>query len=713
MTNDVLLDCRLILQTLPPSSRRASSIRQLAKFIESSVAFLTRHPTSLAQVLANAQLRLGSGARRPWLKSLVPGSSDELRNLTFTAPETEDAITACWMTPIHCIAGYRNGLVRVWNLLDSQLCAQWKLHEDDGPIWSLSADSTGDHLTVISIPESRQVGDDRFRFATVSISDGEALSTAELRGEIDDARMSPDGLHVALFGDEGGVILLNHSGAEVAKAVLGDKVISCEWISNEELAVTTDSSWKVFIVNPWTNEIRFQTEIEPPARSPLKEAGLNLRGISTAISHDQRWLAVGVAGGFTRVYEVETGNVTADLTPFAGDGVLELHDSVVCARCLRFSEDGRRLFEGRSRRIYAWDTANWELVGQWQSRVGLVGRFVEAENSLFAITDVRETAMRFEDTIQIAAEELPRQLPLIDSSTAFTVPGSIIGIQVSPSGRFCAVAWGPTFQFVAVRLIDLNSGASLREIARASWPVKLYEDRVMYGLGDSPPRLQVETLADGRTLADLELPGEFLDDMFVSPSGHHVICLTFESRKRPEAPPKTITVRDESTGRTCQMPDIELPPRTPFEAKHGQFDSFAYATIFDLRNHSLVWQECIGANRVRRAVLREGDEILVVEWTAGDKHWKTEHAIPSVVIAAAPGKSHPQSRFSPEPSGAFTAVRDKSSDRVIAWWPARLRTFAGSRDGYTWVGATERSSFATAFRIELTDSAIEPPEECG
>lgn len=710
MIHATFQDYRRLLKWLPPRSRHGASIRQLARVIEASAGFLSCHPTSLAQVLANAQLRLGSGAKRPWLKSLIPGASDGRRNLTFTAPESEDAITACWMTSVHCVAGYRNGLVRVWNLIDSQLCAEWKVHEDDGPIWSLSANSTGHHLAVISIPESREIGDDRYRIATVSIPDGEVLSTAELRGEIEDARMSSDGQHIAYFGDEGGVTVLDHTGTVVAKAFLGEKFISCEWIGNEDLVVTTDSSWKVSIVNPWTNEIRFETEIEPPARSPLQEGGLNLRGISTAISHDRRWLAVGVAGGFTRVYEVETGHVTADLSPFAGDGVLELQDSVVCARCLRFSKDGRWLYEGRSRRIYAWDTANWNLVGQWQSRVGLVGRFVEAENSLFAITDVRETAMRFEDTIQIAAEELPQMLPLNASSSAFTVPGSIIGVQICPSGDFCAVAWGPTLQFVAVRLIDLNSGAVLREIARASWTVAMDEDRVMYCLGDSPPRLQVETLADGLTFADCELPGEFLDYMFVTSSGNHVVCLTFESRKRPEAPRKTVTVRDESTGRTFQMPDIELPPRTPFEARHGQFDSFAYATIFDLRNRSLAWQECIGANRVRRAELREVDGILEVEWNSGDKHWTTEHAIPSIAIAAA--TTELQSRFSLESSGAFTAVRDKSLNRVIAWWPSRFRTFAGSRDGYTWLGAAERSSFATAFRIEVTDAEVEPSEEC-
>jgi len=232
--------------------------------------------------------------------------------------------------------------------------------------------------------------------------------------------------------------------------------------------------------------------------------------------------------------------------------------------------------------------------------------------------------------------------------------------------------------------------------------VAMDEGRVMYCLGDSPPRLQVETLADGRTLADCELPGEFLDYMFVTSSGCHLVCLTFESRKRRETSRKTVTVLDESTGQTFQMPEIELPPKTPFEARHGQFDSFAYATFFDLSNHSLVWQECIGANRARHAELREGDGILEVEWITGDKHWKTEHAIPSIVIASATttGTSETQSRFFLESSGAFTAVRDSEVDRIVAWWSSRLKVFARSRDGQTWVGAAESSSFANAFRVD-------------
>jgi hypothetical protein len=75
----------------------------------------------------------------------------------------------------------------------------------------------------------------------------------------------------------GGVTVLDHTGTVVAKAFLGEKLISCEWIGNEELVVTTDSWSKVSIVNPWSDEIRFEAEIEPRARSPLKQGGPNLR----------------------------------------------------------------------------------------------------------------------------------------------------------------------------------------------------------------------------------------------------------------------------------------------------------------------------------------------------------------------------------------------------------------------------------------------------
>ena len=286
----------------------------------------------------------------------------------------------------------------------------------------------------------------------------------------------------------------------------------------------------------------------------------------------------------------------------------------------------------------------------------------------------------------------------------FSMPGSIVGVRISPNGRFVALAWGPSYQFARIRLIDLESGRMCRELTHeGAWPVVLTDERMIYGSAESPLTVTIEPIHGDGAKTELELNGVHLEQMTVSASGRFLICLSFESHSKSKTPPTPITVHDEKTGRSFLMPGIDLPPRTPFEARHGQFDSFAFATVFDLSNYTLVWQECIGANRARHVELREGDGTLVVEWSSGDKHWKTEHVISSVVIASAnTAASASLLRFSLESSGEFTAVRDRDVDRIVGWWPSRFKVFAVSRDGQTWVGAAESSSFANAFRIDFS-----------
>jgi WD40 repeat protein len=668
----------------------------------------------MAQSLENHVGESFRGLGRPWLRSLIPASKYGPRLLTFTSPESNDAITACALSPIHCFAGYRSGLIRAWRLQDGKQEGEWKLHEDDGPIMSLSTDSAGAHVAVISIPANPTIGEHPYRLAIIEVNSGDLLGSILQagNGEIMNVRLSPDGRHAAIFGDKSGVTIRDIAGSTVGIAFSGTDVLACDWVDDNCLLATTDTG-RIALANPWTDEIHFDIAITPPKKSALKEAQLNLRGVPIAISKRSNWTAVSAADGeFTRVYETDSWQVVADLSPFRKHAVIELDDPQIYARCLCFSNDSKWLFEGRSRRIYAWDTSTWTVVSQWQSQVGLAGEFVRIEDSLFAVTDIRETAMRFLPTNQIVLEELPRQFPTKEpKSNVFTMPGSIIGVSICPSGRFVAVAWGPSYQFARIRLIDLQSGRMCRELSsEGAWPVVLTDERMIYCSAD-PLTVTIEAIQGDGAKTELDLSGEWMDQMAVSASGRFLICLSFESRPKPKSPPTPITVHDEKTGCTFQMPGIDLPPRTPFEARHGQFDSFAYATIYELDRYSLVWQECVGAHRVSHAYLNETDGVLEIEWNADDRHWKTEHTLPTGMFGGSTaGNSERQMRFSLESSGAFTDVWDGSPDRVVAWWPSRFRVFAVSQDRLTWVGAAEGSSFAEVFRLELNEVSVEPSE---
>jgi len=338
----------------------------------------------------------------------------------------------------------------------------------------------------------------------------------------------------------------------------------------------------------------------------------------------------------------------------------------------------------------------------------LVGEFVAIDGCLFAITDIRETAMRFLSTNQVVLEELPSSFsPESVASGVLTVPGSIIGVKVSPDGRFAALAWGPTFQFVDIRLIDLQSGKVCREIAGASWPIALTDKQICRCLSSSPPRVVVESIVAADKFAELELRGEFLDEITVSNLGHVLVCISFESQPKRKATPKTITVQDDNTGQSFQMPGIELPPASPQEARSRRFESFTYVRIFRMEGWSLVWEGVVGSHRVRRATLNEATGMLEIEWNTGEKNWITTESIPLDSLEGGAVTTQADPKFALSSLEPFTAIIDTRTNHVAAWWPALLSsTAASSQDGRIWVGAAKGSSFADSFRIEDTDEML-------
>ena len=191
--------------------------------------------------------------------------------------------------------------------------------------------------------------------------------------------------------------------------VLSDTdVLTCDWV-NDNLILATTETGRIVFVNPWTNESHLDVATNPPGWPTLKDAHLSLRGVPVAVSRRNNWTAVSVAaitedGEFTRIYETDTGQVVANLSPFRRHAVIELEDPQIYARCLCFSNDSKWLFEGAHAEsthgilrhglllIIGKATSDW-----WENSA-------QIEDSLFAVPDVRETAMRFLPTNPIVLE---------------------------------------------------------------------------------------------------------------------------------------------------------------------------------------------------------------------------------------------------------------------------------------------------------------------
>ena len=151
MIFELLRDLLLTTRAIPPESIAAGRLLQIMNCLRSNLSFLITHPTAMAQSLENHVGESFRGAERPWLRSLIPANTRSERSLTFSSPPPNDAITACSLSPIHCFAGYRDGLIRGWRIQDGKLEIEWTLYKDDGPIVSLSTDSEGAVLASISI----------------------------------------------------------------------------------------------------------------------------------------------------------------------------------------------------------------------------------------------------------------------------------------------------------------------------------------------------------------------------------------------------------------------------------------------------------------------------------------------------------------------------------------------------------------------------------